>query len=507
MEELQGYLEIDRSRQQHFLYPLLFQEYIYALAHDHGLNGSIFYEPMENFGYDNKSSSLIVKRLITRMHQQNHLILSVNDSNESIFVGHNKNLYFQMVSEGFAVIMEIPFSLRLVSSLEEKEIAKSHNLRSIHSIFPFFEDKLSHLNHVSDILIPHPIHLEILVQTLHCWIQDAPSLHLLRFFLHEYRNSNSLITPKKSISLFSKENQRFFLLLYNSHVYECESVLVFLRKQSSHLRSTSSGTFLERTHFYGKIEHLVVVLRNDFQKTLWLFKDPFMHYVRYQGKSILASKGTHLLMKKWKSHLVHFLQCHFYLWSLPDRIHINQLYNHSLYFLGYLSSVRLNTSVVRIQMLENSFLIDTSINKFETLVPIIPLIGSVAKAKFCNVSGHPISKSVRADSSDSDIINRFGRIYRNLSHYHSGSSKKQTLYRIKYILRLSCARTLARKHKSTVRAFLKRLGSEFLEEFLTEEEQVLSLIFQRTSSPSYRSHRERIWYLDIIRINDLANHE
>nr|QJT99181.1 maturase K [Magnolia sieboldii]UEW63047.1 maturase K [Magnolia wilsonii]BAB69508.1 maturase [Magnolia wilsonii] len=506
MEELQGYLEIDRSRQQHFLYPLLFQEYIYALAHDHGLNGSIFYEPMENFGYDNKSSSLIVKRLITRMHQQNHLIGSVNDSNENRFVGHNKNFYFQMVSEGFAVIMEIPFSLRLVSSLEEKEIEKSHNLRSIHSIFPFFEDKLSHLNHVSDILIPHPIHLEILVQTLHCWIQDAPSLHLLRFFLHEYRNSNSLITPKKSISLFSKENQRFFLLLYNSHVYECESVLVFLRKQSSHLRSTSSGTFLERTHFYGKIEHLVVVLRNDFQKTLWLFKDPFMHYVRYQGKSILASKGTHLLMKKWKSHLVHFWQCHFYLWSLPDRIHINQLYNHSLYFLGYLSSVRLNTSVVRIQMLENSFLIDTSINKFETLVPVIPLIGSVAKAKFCNVSGHPISKSVRADSSDSDIINRFGRIYRNLSHYHSGSSKKQTLYRIKYILRLSCARTLARKHKSTVRAFLKRLGSEFLEEFLTEEEQVLSLIFQRTSSPSYRSHRERIWYLDIIRINDLANH-
>nr|YP_009860650.1 maturase K [Magnolia amazonica]YP_010366980.1 maturase K [Magnolia pastazaensis]YP_010367238.1 maturase K [Magnolia equatorialis]QKD75297.1 maturase K [Magnolia amazonica]UOU87442.1 maturase K [Magnolia pastazaensis]UOU87700.1 maturase K [Magnolia equatorialis] len=506
MEELQGYLEIDRSRQQHFLYPLLFQEYIYALAHDHGLNGSIFYEPMENFGYDNKSSSLIVKRLITRMHQQNHLILSVNDSNENRFVGHNKNFYFQMVSEGFAVIMEIPFSLRLVSSLEEKEIAKSHNLRSIHSIFPFFEDKLSHLNHVSDILIPHPIHLEILVQTLHCWIQDAPSLHLLRFFLHEYRNSNSLITPKKSISLFSKENQRFFLLLYNSHVYECESVLVFLHKKSSHLRSTSSGTFLERTHFYGKIEHLVVVLRNDFQKTLWLFKDPFMHYVRYQGKSILASKGTHLLMKKWKSHLVHFWQCHFYLWSLPDRIHINQLYNHSFYFLGYLSSVRLNTSVVRIQMLENSFLIDTSINKFETLAPIIPLIGSVAKAKFCNVSGHPISKSVRADSSDSDIINRFGRIYRNLSHYHSGSSKKQTLYRIKYILRLSCARTLARKHKSMVRAFLKRLGSEFLEEFLTEEEQVLSLIFQRTSSPSYRSHRERLWYLDIIRINDLANH-
>nr|Q6QUK9.1 RecName: Full=Maturase K; AltName: Full=Intron maturase [Idiospermum australiense]AAS09909.1 maturase K [Idiospermum australiense] len=505
MEELQGYLEIDGFRQHHFLYPLLLQEYIYALAHDHGLNGSILSEPMENFSHDNKSSSLIVKRLITRMHQQNHLIISVNDSNQKGFVGHNKNLYSQRISEGFAVIVEIPFSLQLVFSLEEKEIAKSHNSRSIHSIFPFFEDKLSHLNHVSNILIPYPIHPEILVQTLRCWIQDAPSLHLLRFFLHEYWNSNSLITLKKSISFFSKANQRLFLFLYNSHVYECESVFIFLRKQSSHLRSTFSGSFLERTHFYGKIEHLVVVLGNDFQKTLWLFKDPFMHYVRYQGKSILASRGTPFLMKKWKYHLVNFWQCHFYLWSQPDRIHINQLCNHSFYFLGYLSSVQLNSSVVRSQMLENSFLMDTAIKKFETIVPIIPLIGSLAKAKFCNVSGHPISKPFRTDLSDSEILNRFGRICKNLSHYHSGSSKKQSLYRIKFILRLSCARTLSRKHKSTVRAFLKRLGSELLEEFLTEEEQVLSLIFPRT--PSHRPHRERIWYLDIICINDLANHE
>nr|YP_009921419.1 maturase K [Litsea glutinosa]QMS49959.1 maturase K [Litsea glutinosa] len=506
MEELQGYLEMDGFRQQYFLYPFLFQEYIYALAHGHALNGSILYEPVENLDHDNKSSSLIVKRLITRMHQQNRLIISVNDSNQNRFVGHNNHFDSQMISEGFAVVVEIPFSLRLVSSLEEKEIAKSHKLRSIHSIFPFFEDKLSHLNHVSDILIPHPIHLEILVQTLHSWIQDTPSLHLLRFSLYEYWNLNSLITPKNSISLFSKENQRFFLFLSNSHVYECEFIFIFLRKQPFHLRSKSFGSFLERTHFYAKIEYLVVVLCNDFQKTLWLFKDPFMHYVRYQGKSILASRGARLLIKKWKSHLVNFWQCHFDLWSQPARIHIKQLYNHPFYFLGYLSSVRLNSSVIRSQMLENSFRIDTAIKKFETVVPIIPLIGSLAKAKFCNVSGHPISKPFRADLSDSEILNRFGRICRNLSHYHSGSSKKQSLYRIKYILRLSCARTLSRKHKSTIRAFLKRLGSEFLEEFFTEEEQALSLIFPTTSSPSHRSHRERIWYLDIIRINDLVSH-
>nr|UDP58649.1 maturase K [Dracaena serrulata] len=94
MEELQGYLEKDRSWQQHFLYPLLFQEYIYALAHNHGLNGSIFYELVEVFGYDNKSSLVLIKRLITQIYQQNYLISLVNDSNQNRLVEYNHNNFF-----------------------------------------------------------------------------------------------------------------------------------------------------------------------------------------------------------------------------------------------------------------------------------------------------------------------------------------------------------------------------------------------------------------------------
>uniref|UniRef100_A0A3Q7I4W0 Maturase K n=1 Tax=Solanum lycopersicum TaxID=4081 RepID=A0A3Q7I4W0_SOLLC len=117
------------------------------------------------------------------MDQQNHLIISTNDSNKNQFLGCNNSLYSQMISEGFACIVEIPFSIRLISSFEGKKIFKSHNLRSIHSTFPFLEDNFSHLNYILDILIPYPVHLEILVQTLRYWVKDASSLHLLRFFL------------------------------------------------------------------------------------------------------------------------------------------------------------------------------------------------------------------------------------------------------------------------------------------------------------------------------------
>ena len=63
--------------------------------------------------------------------------------------------------------------------------------------------------------------------------------------------------------------------------------------------------------------------------------------------------------------------------------------------MGYFSSVRLNLSMVRSQMLENSFLINNATKKLDTRVPIIPLIGSLAKAKFCNALGPPINKITR----------------------------------------------------------------------------------------------------------------
>nr|ATL60093.1 maturase K [Sipanea sp. Rova et al. 1981] len=509
MEEIQRYLQLDRFQQEqhNFLYPLIFQEYIYAIAHDHSLNRSIL---LENPDYDNKSSFLIVKRLITRMYQQNHFVIFANDSNPNPLFGRNKNLYSQMIAKGFAFIIEIPFSIRLISSQGGRGILKYRNLRSIHSLFPFLENNFSHLNSVLDILIPHPVHLEILVQSLRYWVKDASSLHLLRFLFHEYWNWNTLIDTKKPSFYFSpKRNQKLFFFLYNSHISEYESIFVFLRTQASHLRSTSFGVFLERIYFYVKIERLLEVFGKDFQISLWLLKDPFMHYVRYQGKSILVSisNGPSPLMNKWKSYLLNFWQCHLNLWFHSQRVYINQLFNHSFNFMGYLSSVQLNHSMVRSQMLENSFLINNAIKKLDSFVPIILLIGSLAKAKFCNVLGHPVSKPIWADLSDSDIIDRFGHICRNLSHYYSGSSKKNSLYRIKYILRLSCAKTLARKHKSTVRAFLKVLGSEFLEEFLMSKEEALSLTFPRTSFTFQGVYRNRIWYLDIIYINDLTDYQ
>ena len=197
MEKFEGYSEKRKSRQQYFVYPLLFQEYIYAFAHDYGLNGA---EPVEIFGSNNnKFSSLLVKRLIIRMYQQNFGMNSVNQPNQDRLLDHSNyfysEFYSQILSEGFAIVVETPLSLGQLSSTEE--ILKFQNLQSIHSIFPFLEDKFLHLHYLSHIEIPYPIHLEILVQLLifnivRCFLQDISGVlestwKILELFFRHHR--------------------------------------------------------------------------------------------------------------------------------------------------------------------------------------------------------------------------------------------------------------------------------------------------------------------------------
>nr|UCU57574.1 maturase K [Hypericum ascyron]UCU57586.1 maturase K [Hypericum ascyron] len=499
-EEYQRFLD----DQTYLLYPLIFQEYLYTLAHVH------------SFSSNNKLSFLIVKRLITRMYQQKHLILSDNNYKQNQISIYNYNLYYQIISEGFALIGEVAFSPRFVFSLENSEILKVQNLRSILSIFPFLEDQFPYLNYLSGGLLPYPIHLEKVVQTLRYWLKDPSSLHLLRLFLHESWNWNSPFFPKQKSAFFQKRkrikrNLRFVLFLSNSLVYEYESVFFFLRSQFLHLRSNHFRVLVERIYFYGKVDNFtevfakkfIDVFANSFQVTIQLFKDPHMHYVRFKRQFFFALRSTPLIMKKWKYYFVNLFQCHFFVWVQPKKIYIYLLDESSLDFLGYLVNVEFTPSAIRSQMLEHSFLTENTMKKLDTIVPLNPLIKSLTKMKFCNKIGHPLSKPPWADPSDSDLIDRFLCICGDLSQYFSGSSDKKSLSRLKYILRFSCLKTFAHKHKTNIHTLARQLGSDFWEPFFTEEPVVLPFWILQGPSPTHLARElekldtDRLWFLNI----------
>nr|ADF57440.1 maturase K [Dioon rzedowskii]WJR82869.1 maturase K [Dioon spinulosum] len=498
MDKLQRDGKEDTPRQRRFLYPLLFQEDLYAIAYDHYFNRSSSFEPMENSSSNDRFSFLTVKRLISRIRQQNGSIVPFVNCDQTKLVGHNRSFYSELVLGGLTAVPEVPFSIRSKHSLERMNEWTS--FRSIHSIFPLMEDKIPHSNFILDIRIPHLTHPEILVRTFRRWIQDAPSLHSLRSVLHEHRNLIISSNLDQLILIASKENTRLSLFLWNYYAYECESLLVPLWKRFSYSRSLPYESFIERTPFYRKIEHIVIFYHKYLKKSLWFLKDPSIHYVKHRERSIIALRGTYLLAKKWRYHITKFWQCHFHLWPQPYRIYIDELSNNCFYFLGYLLSVKMKTSVVRIKMLDDSFITDLITKEFDPIAPTTLLIGSLAKEKFCDISGHPISRLAWTGLTDDDILDRFDRIWRNIFHYHSGSSKKDGLYRMKYILRLPCAKTLACKHKSAIRVVRERFGSELFTKSSPKERESIFLSFSKT-----RSQRERIWHSDIIQINPLIN--
>nr|ACB14873.1 maturase K [Ginkgo biloba] len=484
------------SYQRRFLYPLLFQEDLYAIAYDHYFNRSSCFEPMENSSSNDRFSSLTVKRLISRIHQQNDLIISFLNCDQNPFVGHNSSFYSELVLEGPTVVLEVPFLMRSKHSLEKKNEWKS--FRSIHSIFSFMEDKFPHPNSISDMRIPHSIHSEIFIRTFRRWVRDAPSLHLSRSVLHEHRNSSENLY--KSILIAPEGNTKFFLFLWNYYAYECESLLVPLRKRSSHSRLLSYGAFLEQIHSYRKIEHIVIFSRRNLAKSIWSLKDSSISYVRYGERSIMALKGAHSPVRRWRYYLSIFWRCYFHFWSQPYRIWIDELSNNCSSFLGYFLGVRMNTSVVRIKMLDDLFITDLITNEFDSIAPIIPLIGLLAKERFCDISGRPISKLAWTGLKDDDILDRFDRICRNIIDYYSGSFNKDGSYRMKYILRLPCAKTLACRHKSTIRVVWEEFGSELFTKSFPKEGELISPFFSKTCS-----QRKRIWHSDILRINLPAN--
>lgn len=144
--------------------------------------------------------------------------------------------------------------------------------------------------------------------------------------------------------------------------------------------------------------------------------------------------------------------------------------------------------------------INISRKEIYSITPISSLIELLAKENFCDTLGHPISKLAWTTLTDDEIFNRFDQIWRNFFYYYSGCKNKKNLYQVQYILRFSCAKTLACKHKSTIRYVWKKYGSNFFaKSFFFKKQELISLKFFKLY-PSIK----KIWYLNILQINALA---
>jgi hypothetical protein len=481
--------------QQRFLYPLLFQDDLYAIAYNHSLN-KFNLKKTENYNLNEQFSFLTLKCLISKIRQKKYMGELKKNYNKVFNINYNTHFYSKALREGFTVILQIFFSVQLEKTFI-KEFNKWTSYQSIHSVFPFIEDNFSHSNSILNTKIPYCLHPELLTRILRRRIQDTSFLHFLRLIF--YKNK-TLITLNTNVIFYQEEITRLSRFLWHFYVCELESFLVNQWNTLNSIKSLLYLTLLDKKYCIKKIQNII----NDplSMKLQFFFskKKISFHYVKYGNNYIIAIKGSNYLAEIFSFFFFKFWYYYFNYSFNPLRINIKKVFKNCFSFLGYFFSIQIKNIVVETRMLHNLKKRYIIKKELYSITPILFLIQSLAKEKFCDILGHPISKLAWTTLTDDEIFNRFNQIWRNFFYYYSGCGNRKNLYQVQYILRFSCAKTLACKHKSTIRYVWKKHGSNFFaKSFFFKKQELISLKFFKLY-PSVK----KIWYLDIVQINFLA---
>nr|QWW93182.1 maturase K [Lunularia cruciata] len=348
-----------------------------------------------------------------------------------------------------------------------------------------------------DITIPYFFHPEMLIRIFRRRIQDIPFLHFLRIFFHKNKNLNIL---NIDTFFYLKKNQ-FFCFLWNFYIYEFEYLLNTIWQKFYKFQTILFWDFIDETNSVQKIKHILKTSKKLIEKNI-VKQNNLIHYIRYQNNLIITlNNNDFLIFENWKHFFLRFWQQYFHVWVEPSRISIKSLFKNSLSFLGYIFILKTPGVIVQVQIINYFTNVHLIKKEFCSIIPIIPLIRLLAKEKFCDILGRPLCKLSWTTLTDNEIFERFNQIIKNIFSYYSGCFNKKGLYQLQYIFRFSCAKTLACKHKSTIRTVWKKYGSNLLTNSIDlEKTKLISLNFGQITS-----YKKNYWYLNIIQINYLAH--
>lgn len=476
--------KIGRSnlRQKIFLYPILLQDDLYGIVYNRFVNES---EYKENTIHDltNEFDFLILRRLIGRLSESKFLYVTSEKSKKN----------FRFIREILIIILNhiFPFRARNPS----RTMNEWNSNQSIHSVFPFIEDRFRNPSYYLDITIPYSFHPETLIRTFRQYILDIPFLHLLRLLLH--RNGNLFFLSESD---HSKKNL-FYRFLWNFHTHTMEYSLIHLWKQIRHFQFTSFSSFSDGNDFTQKIADIsqqadFQIVGNISEKKFWV------QYLRYQNNLVLATNGDSRLIENWKFLFIVLWDKYYHSWLEPYKILIGNLSNNALSILGYTLSTKNTLIKNRIRFINSSIETSLIVKEFCIIIPVIAAIKLLARDNFCDVSGRPICRLSWTTLTDNEIFERFDQIMKNIYYYYYGGCRERKgLYQLQYIFRFSCAKTLACKHKSTVRTVWKKYSSNFVINSVSLKEKELIPLNIWIGN----QNEKRFWRLSITRMNFLAN--
>lgn len=189
-----------------------------------------------------------------------------------------------------------------------------------------------------------------------------------------------------------------------------------------------------------------------------------IRYLRYADDWIVGVCGPRSLAESIKDEMKNFLRDELHLTLSDEKTHITHAKQGEARFLGTLFTIGWGdkgaTKVITHASRGSTVTRRVTGSQPVIKAPLQKLVQRLASHGFCDPEGYPTHRAAWTNLDDDQIIVKFGAINRGILNYYRPVDNFSRLNRIQYILQFSCAKTLANKHRMSVKATFTKYGDD-----------------------------------------------
>lgn len=217
-------------------------------------------------------------------------------------------------------------------------------------------------------------------------------------------------------------------------------------------------------------------------------------YTRYADNWIIGVKGPKSLAEQIRQELGDFLLTNLKQKLYPDKTHITNLRAGKVCFLGYDIFLPRNAKIGKYKAENGKQTIRRFTPTLRFHLPIDLVIKRLIERGYIiyeNNKIRPISKSSYSLLEDVVIVTHYKSVWLGLQNFYSGSTNRSHLQYIHYLLHMSCAMTLAHRHRSSSTKVFNKHGKnlEILDQTVNPPKVIASFPYQTSWKNS-----DRKWY-------------
>ena len=183
-----------------------------------------------------------------------------------------------------------------------------------------------------------------------------------------------------------------------------------------------------------------------------------LRYVRYADDWLIGINGPKHLIVTIRESVESYLKKGLGLELSSEKTLITRFDSNHVLFLGYRAKIARNKKVLKTVKDGKTIYRRTTGHLVKLTVPIPRVIERLALNGYCDSNGNGISRKMWTVHDDYLIVSTFKAVILGIINYYSLADYRDQLHRIFYILRTSCSKTLAHRHKSSAKKMFTKHG-------------------------------------------------